>query len=70
VSGAITDVGGVRDALAPEISLAVPAGDSKQLAAALATLLERPAPADPRPFVVEHRDARRMASAYEALLID
>ena len=70
VAAVVTDVGGVRDALAPEISLAVPAGDSKQLAAALATLLERPAPADPRPFVVEHRDARRMASAYEALLID
>ena len=63
------DVGGVREALAPSVSRSVPAGDSEQLASAIDEMLLRTRPTDPRPFVLEYFDLRRMVDVYRALLI-
>lgn len=65
----VTDVGGVREVLSPVASCAVTPEDSHELAAGLRRMLASPSPAaDPRRFVVERYDARRMADAYRALL--
>jgi glycosyltransferase involved in cell wall biosynthesis len=63
-----SDVGAVREVLAPSISRAVPAGDSRRLARAIEEMLARHQRADPRPFVVERYNLPRMADAYKALL--
>jgi glycosyltransferase involved in cell wall biosynthesis len=63
-----TDVGAVREVLAPDASLAVVAGSAAPLADGLRGMLERPSPADPRPFVTKNYDLQHMARAYRDLL--
>jgi glycosyltransferase involved in cell wall biosynthesis len=67
----VTDVGGMREILAPCASCAVAPGDSARLAEALGRMLATTASAhvaDPRPFIVERYDVRNMVDAYRALL--
>jgi glycosyltransferase involved in cell wall biosynthesis len=68
VPAVVSDVGAVREVMAPDASCAVAPGDSTQLADGIRQMLARTARADPRPFVVERYDVRSMASAYSALL--
>lgn len=66
----VTDVGGMREVLAPS-SCAVAPDDSAGLADAIGRMLatSRDAPAaDPRSFIVERYDVRHMVDAYRALL--
>jgi glycosyltransferase involved in cell wall biosynthesis len=68
VPAVVTAVGAMADAAAPGVSRVVPAGDSGGLARALADLLAERRTGDPRAFVIEGHDARRMAAAYRTLL--
>ena len=64
-----TDVGAVREVLAPGASFAVEPGDIEGLTEGLRQLLERPSPVHPRPFVTERHHARRMADDYRTIFI-
>jgi glycosyltransferase involved in cell wall biosynthesis len=68
VPAVATDVGAVRDVLAPTASLAVAADSAARLADGLRLVVERTVQADPRPFVVEHYDLQDMGRAYRDLL--
>lgn len=68
VPAVAADVGAVCEVLAPGASLAVPAGDSDQLADGIRQMLERQAPPDPRPIVVGQYDVHTMVRRYRALL--
>lgn len=68
VSAVVTDVGGSRETLCPESGLAVPAGDSVSLAAALNHQLSHQTAHDPRAWVALNGDVRTMVRQYEALV--
>jgi glycosyltransferase involved in cell wall biosynthesis len=63
-----TDVGAVRDVLAPAASLAVAADSTAELADGLRLMFERNLQVDPRPFVVQHYDLQNMGRAYRDVL--
>ena len=63
----LTEVGGMPEAVCPRSGLLARPRDPASLAAALAASLGTPAK-DPRPFVVEHHDLGRVATAHYRLL--
>ncbi len=63
-----SDVGSVREGLAPGASRLVPAGDAPALASALADLLAHPPAVGPRGFITEQFSWERMVAAYRRLL--
>ncbi|MBK8175954.1 MAG: glycosyltransferase [Rhodospirillales bacterium] len=63
-----TDVGAVREVLAPDVSIAVEPGNAEALAAGLVRAFERRNHATLRPFIIDGYDAGAMAAAYRAVL--
>ncbi|GGF76074.1 glycosyl transferase [Azorhizobium oxalatiphilum] len=63
-----TDVGSVREGLAPGASRLVPSLDPAAMAAAITDLLAHPPGTRPRAFVTEHFSWERMVTAYRRLL--
>ncbi len=63
----LSDVGGCKEAACPETARLVPAGAPAALAHALKESLAEKSTANPRDFVLRHRDVRRTVAAYEAL---
>ena len=68
VPAVVTDVGGMREVLAAGVSIAVPPGDARGLAAALLDQLERRPETDPRPFIVARHDLNAVVASYRMLL--
>ena len=63
-----TAVGGVREVLAPNASIAVEPGNPAALANGLLCAIDRHGGTSPRRFIAEAFDARTMAQAYHTLL--
>ncbi len=63
----LTDAGGSGEALCPQSGILAPVNDVIGLTQALQTRLFNKINISPRQFVVEHRNVRRMASAYLSL---
>jgi glycosyltransferase involved in cell wall biosynthesis len=63
-----TRVGGVHEALDPNICLLVPADDADALRDALQRAIERRTDYDPRRFVVARHDVNAMVRAYRSLI--
>jgi len=63
----LTAVGGAGETLCPASGRLVPPGDAAALAAAITGQLGRVGGPNPRPFVLEHGNARAMVDAYAAL---
>ena len=63
----LTDVGGCGEAVCPDTGYLVPAGSPGRLARKLSIALAETDDADPRPFVLNHRNLKATIAAYEAL---
>jgi glycosyltransferase involved in cell wall biosynthesis len=63
-----TRVGGVHEALDPNICLLVPADDADALRDALHRAIDRRTDYDPRRFVVARHDVNAMVRAYRSLI--
>ena len=67
IPAVITDVGGARETLSPDIGKLVGKGDPQQLAIALQEMLEQPNPYNPRTFVESEANVRTMIHNYASL---
>lgn len=63
-----SDVGSVHEAMCPNASRLVPAGDVAALQAALSDLLAHPPTVKPRAFVLEHFSWAKTVAAYQRIL--
>lgn len=63
-----SDVGSVHEAMCPDASRLVPAGDVEALRAALSDLLANPPTVKPRAFVLEHFSWAKTVAAYQRIL--
>lgn len=63
----VTDAGGSRETLCPDSGRLVPVGDPAAMSKVMDAMLEQVNDANPRAFVEQHGDLKRMAQAYGEL---